>query len=219
MKFINNHKNIFVGGIILLSISFICLIVVLNTNIEKQNDEISLNTINETTTQTEIITATTNKFYIDIKGAVKKPGVYEVEDGMIVKDAIDLAGGLKDTATTSNINLSQKLTSEMVIYIFTKKELNTTVINTLSDTSCTTNVIDVTTPVSTSSTKDETTSLVNINTASKEELMTLSGVGASKADAIIIYRTDTPFTKIEDIKNVSGIGESAFDKIKNNITV
>lgn len=61
--------------------------------------------------------------------------------------------------------------------------------------------------------------IININTATKEELLTLTGIGESKADAIITYREKTPFTKVEDIKNVAGIGESVYEEIKNNITV
>ena len=168
------------------------------------------------------------KFYIDIKGSIKKPGVYLVEEGMIVNDAIKLAGGLKTGAITSNINLSQKLTSEMVIYIFNKKDFTTKEIGEVkTDVICTTNIIDVTTPTITNEikTSNETTSIasqnskVNINTASKEELMTLSNIGASKADAIIIYRNENKFKTIEEIMNVAGIGESVYAKIKDSITV
>ena len=66
---------------------------------------------------------------------------------------------------------------------------------------------------------NSTPSIININTATKEELMTLTGIGESKAEAIISYREKTAFTKIEDIKNVSGIGDSIYEDIKNNITV
>lgn len=108
----------------------------------------------------------------------------------------------------------------MVIYVFSKSEMSKMNNTIKTDTACTTNVINYDNCITTEKKATETsTSLVNINTASKEELMTVSGIGASKADSIIAYRIKTPFSKIEDIMNVSGIGESLFDKIKKYITV
>ena len=166
------------------------------------------------------------EFYVDIKGAIKKPGVYLANSNNIVKDIIDMAGGLKSNATTDNINLSQKVTSEMVIYICTKTELKnstTTTTTTTSQTvnSTTTSVTNTCSPFqeNVQSNGQESNTLVNINTASKEELMTIPYIGDSKADAIIIYRTENKFTKIEDIVNVTGIGENVFAKIKDYITV
>ncbi|MCH5167925.1 MAG: helix-hairpin-helix domain-containing protein [Erysipelotrichales bacterium] len=140
-----------------------------------------------------------------------------------------MAGGLKSNATTDNLNLSQKVTSEMVIYVYTKTELkNSTNTTTSPSTSGSTtspstsgsqgssNICD---PNLGGSSSTEVSSLVNINTASKEELMTIPNIGASKADAIIIYRSEHVFTKIEDIINVSGIGDTLFAKIKDYITV
>ncbi len=164
-------------------------------------------------------------FYVDIKGSVKKPGVYLVSDANIVQDVINLAGGLKSGAITTNINLSEKVKESMVIYVFSKKELKESNQNNLTNATCTTNVIEVNKcdtikPTTTSNSSNSSqNSLVNINTASKEELMTIPNIGASKADAIIIYRAEKSFTSIEDIMNVSGIGESVFVKIKDHITV
>ncbi len=159
--------------------------------------------------------------YVDIKGAIKKPNVYKVASNARVIDVINLAGGLTKTGTTKNINLSAQVKNEMVIYVFSKNDLsvsNTT--KAVSTVPFTTNVINYDSCITTSKVEEKTdSSLVNINTASKEELMTLNGIGASKADAIIMYRVENPYTKIEDIMNVAGIGESAFAKIKENITV
>lgn len=158
-----------------------------------------------------------SEFYVDIKGAVKNPGVYLVNENNIIKDIIDLAGGLKSNATTSNLNLAEKVTSAMVITVNTKSELTTkktTVpVNNSNNDACTTKI------VSDCGDEDKASKLVNINTASKEELMSVPNIGASKADSIIIYRNEKKFTKIEDIINVSGIGESIFVKIKDYITV
>ena len=210
MDYIIEHKNK------LFMILLIVIIGVLIILLIYKNEDGEVLAINEPVKE-EVVA---DKVFVDIKGAVKKPGVYEVESNAKVIDVIELAGGLKKEASTKNINLSAKVSDEMVIYIFTKSEL--TKENTTSTVPFTTNVINydkcITTTKS-SETVSTTNSLVNINTASKEELMTLSGVGASKADAIIIYRNNTSFNTIEDLMNVSGIGESAYAKIKDYITV
>lgn len=151
-------------------------------------------------------------FYVDIKGAVNKPGVYFVSEGMIVNDVIELAGGLKKNAYTDNINLSLKLKNEMVIYVSNKSEMTSTTKQTLNDAK----IIEQSKTVDNNSI---TNRLVNINTASIDELLTVSGIGKSKAEAIITYRQKEKFKTIEDIKNVSGIGDALFEQIKSSITV
>lgn len=149
---------------------------------------------------------------VDIKGAVKKPGVYKLSKNSIVNDVIKLAGGLKSGATTDDINLSKAIYNEMVIYISTKSELKEKQNNT-------SNI-----PSNTSETKVDNIcvnqSKVNINSATVDELTTLNGIGEAKAIKIIDYRnTNGLFKSIEDIKNVSGIGEAFYEKIKDNITI
>ncbi len=186
---------------------------------------------------------------IDIKGAVKKPGVYKIENDKIINDAIKMAGGLTKNATTDNINLSKKLNNEMVIYIFNKNELKkikSNLVNKETNNISSSNQINVNeipsmniaspeiyvqdiTSSSNNNVFDESNTLneennkkndlININTASKDELLSLTGIGESKAEAIIKYRENNKFKSVEDIKNVSGIGDSLFDKIKNNITI
>lgn len=181
------------------------------------NKEVSAENVEITKTD---VTNVTSKVYVDIKGSVKKPGVYQVSADSIVWDIVNLSGGFTKNAYTKNINLSQKVKDEMVIYVFSKSEMSKMNNTVKTDTACTTNVINYDNCITTEKNATETsTSLVNINTASKEELMNVSGIGASKADSIIAYRIKTPFSKIEDIMNVSGIGESLFDKIKKYITV
>ena len=203
-------KYIIIAIVILVALVISYVLSIDNKEVSAENVEI---------TKTDV-TNVTSKVYVDIKGSVKKPGVYQVSADSIVWDAINLSGGFTKNAYTKNINLSQKVKDEMVIYVFSKSEMakmNTTV---KTDTTCTTNVINYDNCITTEKNATETsTSLVNINTASKEELMAVTGVGASKADSIIAYRIKTPFSKIEDIMNVSGIGESLFEKIKKYITV
>lgn len=203
-------KYIIIAIIILVALVVSYVLSLDNKEVSAENVEI---------TKTDV-TNVTSKVYVDIKGSVKKPGVYQVSADSIVWDIVNLSGGFTKNAYTKNINLSQKVKDEMVIYVFSKNEMSKMNNTVKTDTACTTNIINYDNCITTEKNATETsTSLVNINTASKEELMTVSGIGASKADSIIAYRIKTPFSKIEDIMNVSGIGESLFDKIKKYITV
>lgn len=204
------------GKIKYIAISLIILVVIVVSyvlNNKDSEENVSAN-IEETTTSV----INDEKIFVDIKGSVKNPGVYEVDANSIINDVITLAGGLTKNAFTKNINLSKKVTNEMVIYIYSKKEMTSKTTTVQNDAICVTEVIHYDNCIKEEET-DTNSSLVNINTASKEELTTVSGIGASKADAIISYREKTPFTKIEDIKNVNGIGDSLFEKIKEYITV
>ncbi len=203
-------KYIIIAIIILVALVVSYVLSLDNKEVSAENVEI---------TKTDV-TNVTSKVYVDIKGSVKKPGVYQVSADSIVWDIVNLSGGFTKNAYTKNINLSQKVKDEMVIYVFSKSEMSKMNNTVKTDTACTTNVINYDNCITIEKNATETsTSLVNINTASKEELMNVSGIGASKADSIIAYRIKTPFSKIEDIMNVSGIGESLFDKIKKYITV
>ena len=184
------------------------------------------------------------KFYVEVKGAVKTPGVYEATSDNIINDIIKLAGGFTKSAYTNNINLSRKVTAELVIYVYTKTEYKQNNQNakdttcncaTYDITNCTDNNLseivasdssDYSASNNTTSSSDKnvtssnTNEKININTASKEELVTLNGIGDAKANDIINYRNSNgKFNSIEDLKNVSGIGDALFAKIKDYITV
>ena len=163
---------------------------------------------------------------LEVKGEVKNPGVYSLKEDSIIKDVIELCGGFTSNANTNNINLSMKVKDEMVIFIYKKsvyKKVNKV------DTGCKSNGYDISKCVEKkesiieSSNKNITsneTKLININTASINELTTLSGIGKSKAEAIITYRQNNGlFKSIEDIMKVSGIGKSTYEKFKANITI
>ena len=159
-------------------------------------------------------------FKIDIKGEVKKPGVYEVSSSMNVNDAIKLAGGIKKGATTENINLSKLLNSEMVIVVSKKKKSNiTSTTNSVIKTDASVLTSEVVGNVVETNNMQTDSKLVSLNTATLDELMTLPGIGEQKAKLIIEYRITNKFKNIEDIKNVSGIGESLFEKVKDYITI
>lgn len=156
---------------------------------------------------------------VDIKGNVNNPGVYEVEEGKRVNDVITMAGGLTENADTSNINLAKIVKDEMTIVIYSKEEVLEKYKSEVCICDCPyiTNDACIT---ETSNEEDNTSNLVNINTASVDELMTLPGLGEAKAKSIIEYRTKNGnFTSIDKITEVSGIGEAIFEKIKDYITV
>ena len=172
-------------------------------------------------------------FYVDVKGQVNNPGVYLVNEKNIVNDAIEFAGGLTKDADTKCINLSKKLEEEMVIYIYSSKETkNMTSTKTNSNLICD-NVVNnayqnvqnqtSTSNQNSSNTKSDTNEsvgIININTADVDMLTKLTGIGESKAKDIINYRNQNGlFKSIEEIKNVSGIGDSTYSKIKDQITV
>lgn len=168
----------------------------------------------------EIEESSSKLIKVDIKGFVKNPGVYEVMSSSRVIDIINLAGGLKKNANTEYINLAKLVEDEMIIWVYSNSEIekfkNSNIKYEYIEKEC--NCPDVSTSACIDN-SNETSKKININTASIEELMTLPGIGESKALNIIEYRKKTPFITIDDIKNVSGIGASAFDKIKDYITV
>ena len=164
---------------------------------------------------------------VDVKGAVKEPKVYILEEDATVEDAIKMAGGLIDGGITSNINLSKKLKDEMVVYVFTQAELDkensqNEIVCEVPKCECETIKVSGDTIINKndSNKAESSNGLISINDASLEDLMTLDGIGNSKALAIINYRNENgPFKSIEEIKNVSGIGDALYEKIKNKIKV
>lgn len=135
---------------------------------------------------------------VHISGEVNKAGVYEIEDDDRLDDLVKKAGGLTENADLNSINLSMILEDEMRI-----------IIPNINDTDKNIDPMPLM-----DSTDDEK---ININTASKEELMTLPNIGEKRADSILEYRENNKFEKIEDIKNVSGIGDKFFEQLKDLI--
>ncbi|WP_049627050.1 helix-hairpin-helix domain-containing protein [Bacillus sp. JFL15] len=140
-----------------------------------------------------------DKIMIDMKGAVRNPGVYEMKAGDRVTQAIEKAGGLKEKADELNVNLAEQLQDGTVVYIPSKGE-------------------EENRPKTAAGEKEDAP--VNINTATLDELQAISGVGQKKAEAIIAYREENGrFQTAEDLMNVSGFGEKSFERIKTSITV
>jgi len=144
-----------------------------------------------------------------ISGEIKNSGVYDINDGDRLDDIVKRAGGLTEKADINSINLTMKLEDQMKIYIPNIEENQ--------------NINKGSTNLAIGQISNDSTNLqknkININSASKEELMTLPNVGEKRAQAILDYRQENRFEKIEDIKNVSGIGDKYFEAMKDLITV
>ena len=224
---------IIVLQVITVSTIILCSDCFNNVNEQESNSEIAIVEKNE---EKESVTVDfLSNVRVDVKGAVKKSGVYELDSNSRVIDAINLAGGLKSNASTKYLNLSKKITDEMVIYVYTNNQVKSMGIKeevkeeckcpTIDTSICAgSNIIvsdkDDSTIIEGNTTNQENSNKVSLNKASKDELMTLSGVGESKALAIIEYRDKNGcFKVLEDIMNVSGIGEALYNKIKDYITL
>ncbi|MBD7906882.1 helix-hairpin-helix domain-containing protein [Sporosarcina sp. Sa3CUA8] len=142
---------------------------------------------------------------VDVKGAVLHPNVYTLQEGQRLIDAITAAGGYTADADSRLLNHAQRLTDEAVIYVpLVGEEVP----------------IFESAPNEGEATSDSGSSLVNINSADESQLMTLTGIGPSKAAAIIKYRTEQgAFQTNEDLKKVSGIGDKTFEALSDAITV
>lgn len=218
--FFYEHQKYFMYGFLLLFVCMSFTIIYASFNSDVKTVEPEVIALSDDEEKDEIITEAVETIFIDIKGEVENPGVYEMQLGDRVIDAVQMAGGFTDEATTDNVNLSKKLKDESVIIIpsYLKDYENVTIKN---DYEIDINDDIVQSEKNESDEKIESSSnLININTASVVELMSLDGIGESKAKAIIEYRDiNGDFENILDIKNVSGIGESIYEKIKDYITV
>ncbi|MBQ6495462.1 MAG: helix-hairpin-helix domain-containing protein [Bacilli bacterium] len=220
--------------LIIIIIIIIGSLILLKIYLEKDNKNIEIKKENIIEIDKKEEEINVEKKYVDIKGAIKKPGVYEIENNTRTIDIITKAGGLTEEADTTYTNLSQKLKDEMIIIIYTKEQIkkskekdtlsvkevsNTCICPKIKNDTCINNEITAKTET-VKDNKTETNNKININESTLEELLTITGIGESKAKAIIEYREKNgKFTKIEDIKNVSGIGEALYEKIKDSITV
>ncbi len=254
----------YIKDIILFILIIICLGLIIwkcfldNNDIENNIDTVAL--VDEKENVVSEKEEEVKNFNVDIKGAIKKPGVYQVKEGSIINDIVTLAGGFNTRAYKDGINLSKKVSDEMVIYVYTNSEIKEIKKEKDNQNSVDTNKVceeksyninncidegysvvevpngDVNKTQNNnehieqnSSSNDlnnkvdqteEESKLVNINTADIAGLTSLSGIGEAKAKAIIEYRSlNGNFKTIEDIMKVSGIGEAAFGKIKDFITV
>lgn len=203
----------------LLSIAIITIFlsVFLFYNISSSETEKQILSLNEFTHEEESneikIEDVQENIFVEIKGEVLNPDVYELEKGSIVRDLILISGGLTEIGDTSNINQARELQNGECIVVLSKQE-----ILDMKNNSNEILKVDNVSSFNVESFFDD--DKVNINTASKEELKTLSGIGDGLAEAIISYREENNgFNTIDDIKNVSRIGDKTFEKFKDKIIV
>ena len=189
-------KAAVVGGILLI-------LVGVGGLFSKREESVEGTTVVETTMlaeKTEVSTTQETVVFVDIKGEVKKPGVYQMKAGDRVKDAIDAAGGLTEEADSQKVNLAKRLEDQMVIVVPKFGEEAEEI------------------PAGATSKEEAKEGKVNINTATVEELKTLKGVGEKKAEAIIEYRKKNgSFQTKEDLMKVRGIGKKLFESFQERI--
>jgi len=198
MEFLKNNKFIIIFTIILSAIGYIFLYIK-----EEKNENILVEIEEPIIEEAIEIVEEIPKIYVDIAGEITNPGVYMLDEGSRVNDLIIMAGGVTKEANLSNVNIASVLSDGIKITIPNKKDTAT---KNIIQTSIIGN--------------NKSSGVVNINQADVEELTTLSGIGESIATSIVEYRNKNGnFKNKEDIKNVSGIGESKYSKIKDKITV
>lgn len=202
----NINKN---KGFLIIGGSTIILILVLFLVFGKSPEEellwevVDSNSTNELEGSTSVVEGMT--ILVDIKGEIKKPGVYELSSDSRLNELILLAGGFTVAAEERQLNLAEKLSDQQMIYVPNKDEVNFSVEQIQSND-------EKQTPSS--------TNLININTADLNELQQLTGIGPSKAQAIISYREENGlFQRLEDLLQVTGFGEKTFEKLKNMIKI
>lgn len=189
-------KAAVIGGILLI-------LVGVGGLFSKKEESVEETTVVETTMlaeKSEVSTTQETVIFVDIKGAVKNPGVYQMKVGDRVKDALEAAGGLTEEADSQKVNLAKRLEDQMVIVV--------------------PKVGEESEEIPTGETRKEATKegKVNINTATVEELKTLKGVGEKKAEAIIEYRKKNgSFQTKEDLMKVRGIGKKLFESFQERI--
>lgn len=198
-----------IGGLVLALGSVIWLMMGNSAEVEEENsldDLLAAQMEVATEEEVERVESKSSEpelFMVDVKGEVHAPGVYELPADGRVKDAIAMAEGLTDEANELAINFAQKVEDQMVIYVPHEDD-------------------DSGLPENTTAGAGEASgaTVININTASEQELMTLSGIGQAKAQQIIQYREENGlFDTPEDLMNVSGIGEKSFETLKDSIKV
>lgn len=189
-------KAALIGGILLI-------LVGMGSLFSKKEESVEETTVVEMTVlaeKTEVSTTQETVIFVDIKGAVKNPGVYQMKVGDRVKDALDAAGGLTAEADSQKVNLAQRVEDQMVIVVPKVGEEAEEI------------------PAGATSKEEAKEGKVNINTATVEELKTLKGVGEKKAEAIIEYRKKNgSFQTKEDLMKVRGIGKKLFESFQERI--
>ncbi len=202
------QKIIAIIGIVIIVIIIIYYYIVSTRNMyEYEQNEIVETTEEDTETEEKA------KIIVHITGAVKNNGIVEVEEDSRINDVIEAAGGITEEADISQVNLAYIIKDGQKIYIPSKNDQENIEDLEIISENAGIKIIEA-------ENTTQSNGIVNINTATKEELQKLPGIGESTANKIITYRNENgKFKSIEDIKNISGIGDAKFETIKNYIKV
>lgn len=212
------NNSIYKKGLAVVLIIAIIIMTSIGIKLSSKEEDISFNNMNEEElndsnnyevlkNEERIVVSDENKIItVDVDGAVKNPGVYEFVEGDRIEDAIIKSGGLLENAYTKIINKARLLVDGEKIYIKEVGEENFDI-----------EMID--SSIYNTGETEEKNDKININTASKELLMSLDGIGEVYSQRIIDYRNKMKFSSIEEIKQIKGIGEKTFEKLKDKITV
>lgn len=237
LTFKNTNVKVFVlSGVVIIAMALLFIFILIKQmqpapltsySLLESDSEISAEMSAEMVTEREVEPESILKhIYVDIKGAVYRPGVYQLEEGSRLFDLIDLAGGLGTEAYQDGINLAQRLEDQMMVRIYKTAEmesvLNAQVPDLLVASDDTNSImppsISLHQPPSSESNNLDT--LININTASAVELESLPNIGPKKAQDIILFReTNGSFQDTEELLNVSGIGNKTYASLEALITV
>ncbi len=158
--------------------------------------------------------------YVQVVGAVNQPGVYSFEKDARVYEAVQSAGGLTEDAVIESVNQAKKLSDGEMVKVYTQDEWQVLESKTMLESEDINNYVNQDNLPSDQDGPTESSDKIDINTANKAQLQSISGIGEKRAESIIAYREKNgPFSKISDIKKVSGIKDGLFDQIKDQISV
>ena len=203
-----NHKNKNFIKVLLAALVLVVAGIVYSCSVgkksEKQSEmvQIAEEEVSEAETESET-TQEPLQICVHVCGCVNVPGVYYLDAGSRVHEAVEMAGGMTADADSQYVNLAQEAEDGSQIYIPSRKEVE-----------------EGSVPAAESVSQEEADSRININTATVDELKTLPGIGDIKAEAIISYRESAGgFSSPEEIQNVAGIKKNSYEKIKEMIKV
>lgn len=201
-------------AMIILIFSLLCILImfIVFSTKHKENikvDDIVLASSLETSKESNdtLPSKTESTIVVDIKGAISVEGTYQMKVGDRVVDVIKKAGDFTDNADKTSVNLAQKVTDEMMIYVARQDEQRSLLMSSNFRSSDTEN-------------KTEVKKKLNLNTASENDLQNISGIGKKKAEDIVAYREEhSRFSSIDELKNISGIGDKTLEKLQEEVSV
>ncbi len=205
-------------------LSVIVIVIMIVFNIKSENKpKVTADSSNE---EVEVLQSEPEIVFVELKGAINSPGVYSFTEGTRLFEAIDAAGGLSEDANIDYLNRTRILEDQTLVIILTNAEIQSRIDEQLilEHEQSVLETVSVQTVVEgaddCSAVSSQNQELVSINNASASQLETLPGIGESKANDIILYRTqNNGFTSIDELLNVNGIGQATLDKIKEFISL